>query len=98
MKLSKCMIDHLERFGEYDTPKYRYYIGTDKGKEYVKRYPVRRFGNYIKTTGKTEKMLESGKERHGLYFNVSDSLYYVHWCSYHYTVYQSVQFHSCNWF
>ena len=56
MKLSKCMIDHLEKFGEYDTPKYRYYIGTDKGKEYVKRYPVKRFGNDTKTIGKTENV------------------------------------------
>lgn len=56
MKLSKCMIDALERFGEYNTPKYRYYIGTDKGKEYVKRYPVRRYGNDIKTIGKTENV------------------------------------------
>ena len=56
MKLSKCMIDNLEKFGEYDTPRYRYYIGTDKGKEYVKRYPVRRYGNDIKTIGKTENV------------------------------------------
>ena len=57
MKLSNRMIDHLEKFGEYDTPKYRYYIGTDKGKEYVKRYPVRRYGNDIKTIGKTENVM-----------------------------------------
>lgn len=56
MKLSNKMIDALERFGEYDTPKYRYYIGSDKGCEYVKRYSVERFGNYIKTTGKTENV------------------------------------------
>lgn len=56
MKLSNRMLNHLEKFGEYDTPKYRYYIGTDKGKEYVKRYPVRRFGNDIKTIGKTESV------------------------------------------
>lgn len=49
MKLSNRMLNHLEEFGEYDTSKYRYYIGTDKGKEYVKRYPVKRFGNDIKT-------------------------------------------------
>lgn len=56
MKLSNRMINRLERFGEYDTPKYRYYIGTDNGKEYVKRYPVRRYGNSIETTGKTENV------------------------------------------
>lgn len=56
MKLSNRMLDHLEKFGEYDTPKYRYYIGTDKGKEYVKRYPVRRYGNDIKAIGKTENV------------------------------------------
>lgn len=56
MKLSNKMIEALEKFGEYDTPKYRYYIGTDKGREYVKRYPVRRYGNYIKTIGKTENV------------------------------------------
>lgn len=36
MKLSNRMLNHLEKFGEYDTPKYRYYIGADKGKEYIK--------------------------------------------------------------
>lgn len=77
MKLSNRMLNHLEKFGEYDTPKYRYYIGTDKGCEYVKRYPVRRYGNYIKTIGKL-RMLEYGRERHGLSFNVSDSLHYVY--------------------
>lgn len=56
MKLSNRMLNHLEKFGEYDTPKYRYYIGTDKGKEYVKRYHVRRYGNDIKTVGKTENV------------------------------------------
>lgn len=56
MKLSKCMVDHLEKFGEYDTPKYRYYIGTNKGCEYVKRYPVKRFGNSIESTGKIENV------------------------------------------
>lgn len=56
MKLSNRMLNYLEEFGEYDTPKYRYYIGTDKGKEYVKRYPVRRYGNSVETTGKTENI------------------------------------------
>lgn len=56
MNLSRRMIDHLEKFGEYDTSQYRYYIGTDKGKEYVKRFPVRRYGNDIKTIGKTENV------------------------------------------
>ena len=37
MKLSNRMLNHLEKFGEYDTPKYRYYIGTNNGCEYVKR-------------------------------------------------------------
>lgn len=64
MKLSNRMLNHLEKFGEYDTPKYRYYIGANNGCEYVKRY--------------------------------SDSLHYVYWCCYHYAVYQSVQFYSCN--
>ena len=54
MNLSRRMIDHLEKFGEYDTSKYRYYIGTEKGKEYVKRFPVRRYGNSVETAGKTE--------------------------------------------
>jgi len=56
MKLSKRMIDHLNKFGEYDTPSYRYYIGSDMGKEYVKRYPVKRYGNDVKATGKTENV------------------------------------------
>lgn len=56
MKLSKRMVNNLEEFGEYDTPKYRYYIGTDKGKEYVKRFPVRRYGNSVETAGKTENI------------------------------------------
>lgn len=56
MKLSNRTINRLERFGEYDTPKYRYYIGADKGKEYIRRFPVRRFGNDIKTIGKTESV------------------------------------------
>lgn len=56
MKLSKCMVNYLEKFGEYDTAKYRYYIGTDNGKEYVKRYPVRRYENGVETTGKTENI------------------------------------------
>ena len=56
MKLSNRMIDALEKFGEYDTPKYRYYIGSDNGKEYVKRYPVRRYGNGVETAGKTENV------------------------------------------
>lgn len=56
MKLLNRMLDHLEKFGEYDTPKYRYYIGTNNGCEYVKRYPVKRFGNDIKTIGKTENV------------------------------------------
>lgn len=56
MKLSNKMLNHLEKFGEYDTPKYRYYIGTDKGKEYVKRFPVRRYRNSVETTGKTENI------------------------------------------
>ena len=56
MKLSNRMLDHLEEFGEYDTAKYRYYIGTDKGKEYVKRYPVKRFCNSIESTGKVENV------------------------------------------
>lgn len=56
MKLSKCMINHLEKFGEYDTPKYRYYIGTDNGKEYIRRFPVKRYGNSVETAGKTENI------------------------------------------
>ena len=56
MKLSNRMLNYLEEFGEYDTAKYRYYIGSDNGKEYVKRYPVRRYGNDIKTIGKTENI------------------------------------------
>lgn len=56
MKLSNRMLNHLEEFGKYDTPKYYYYIGADKGKEYVKRYPVRRYGNGIMAIGKTENV------------------------------------------
>ena len=56
MKLSNRMLNHLERFGEYDTIKYRYYIGFDNGKEYVKRYPVRRYGNGVETASKTENV------------------------------------------
>lgn len=56
MKLSNRMLNHLERFGEYDTIKYRYYIGSDNSKGYVKRYPVRRYGNGVETTGKTENV------------------------------------------
>lgn len=56
MKISKRMYMALNNFGEYDTTKYRYYIGTYKGKEYVKRYPVRRYGNSVETTGKTENV------------------------------------------
>lgn len=56
MKLSKCMIEALEQFGEYDTLKYRYYIGTDNGCEYVKRYPVRNYGYGPIAIGKTEKV------------------------------------------
>ena len=56
MKLSKCMIDHLNKFGEYDTPSYRYYIGVDNGKEYVKRYPVHNYGYGPVAVGKTEKV------------------------------------------
>ena len=56
MKLSRRMIDRLNKFGEYDTPTYRYYIGADKGCEYVKRIPVQRYGNDIKVIGKTENV------------------------------------------
>lgn len=56
MKLSKCMINALEKFGEYDTPNYRYYIGADNGKEYVKRYPVKRYGYGSVAIGKTENI------------------------------------------
>lgn len=56
MKLSNRMINHLEQFGEYDTSAYRYYIGSDRGREYIKRYPVKRFGNDIKAIGKTENV------------------------------------------
>lgn len=56
MKLSNRMLNHLEKFGEYDTPKYRYYIGANNGCEYVKRYPVKRLGNDIKTIGKAENV------------------------------------------
>lgn len=56
MKISKRMYMALNNFGEYDTPKYRYYIGTDNGNEYIKRYPVKRFGNSIESTGKIENV------------------------------------------
>ena len=56
MKLSSRMLNHLEKFGEYDTPKYRYYIGADKGCEYVKRYPVYNYGYGRVAVGKTENV------------------------------------------
>lgn len=43
MKLSNRMIEALNTFGEYDTPSYKYFIGADNSKEYVKRIPVKRY-------------------------------------------------------
>lgn len=54
MKLSERMINHLEKFGEYDTPSYRYFISGHNGKEYVSRYPIRRYGNDIKVIGEAQ--------------------------------------------
>lgn len=56
MKLSNRMIEALNKFGEYDTPKYRYYIGTDKGKEYIKRIPVRCYTDGSIHSGKIQNV------------------------------------------
>lgn len=45
MKLSNRAIESLNRFGEYNTPNYKYYISSDNGKEYVKRCTVRRYND-----------------------------------------------------
>lgn len=56
MKLSNRAIESLNRFGEYDTPNYHYYVGTDNGKEYVKRCIVRRYNDGHITAGKVQNV------------------------------------------
>ena len=54
MKLSNIMTNNLNKFGEHDTNKYHYYVSAENGKEYVKRYPVTRYGYMPHVTGKPE--------------------------------------------
>lgn len=56
MKLSNRMINHLNKFGEYDTKKYHYFISSHNGKEYVKRYPTWNYGYGTVAIGKTENI------------------------------------------